>query len=97
MRYLCDKKGCSVRCACRVVGISRSALSYKERAKPDEDALTERIKSLAGTNGRYGYRRITALLHREGKWINIKRSPQDMEVGGIDPARKTAQEASVWA
>ena len=73
MRYLCDKKGCSVRCACRVVGISRSALSYKERAKPDEDALTGRIKSLAKTNGRYGYRRITALLHREGKEINIKR------------------------
>ena len=73
MRYLCDKKGCSVRCACRVVAISRSALSYKERPKPDEEALTERIKTLAGANGRYGYRRITALLHREGKEINIKR------------------------
>jgi len=73
VRYLCDKKGCSVRCACSLVGISRSALSYKERPKPDDQALKERIKSLAGKNGRYGYRRITALLHREGEEINIKR------------------------
>lgn len=73
MRYLCDKKGCSIRCACGLVGISRSALSYKERPKPDEEALKKRIKSLAGKNCRYGYRRITALLHREGEEINIKR------------------------
>ena len=73
MRYLCDSKGCSVRCACRVVGISRSALGYRERPKPDEEALRKRIRVLAGENGRYGYRRITALLHREGEVINIKR------------------------
>ena len=73
MRYLCECKSCSERCACRLVGISRSALSYKERPKPDEEALRERIRSLAGKNGRYGYRRIAALLHREGEDINIKR------------------------
>ena len=41
MRYLCECKTCSERRACRLVGISRSALSYKERAKPDEEALKE--------------------------------------------------------
>jgi putative transposase len=56
-----------------VVGISRSALSYRQRPKPDEEALKKRIKTLAGQNGRYGCRRITALLHREGREINIKR------------------------
>ena len=71
--YLCECKSCSERRACRLVGISRSALCYKERAKPDEEALKERIRSLAGKNGRYGYRRIAALLHREGEDINIKR------------------------
>lgn len=73
MRYLCECKTCSERRACSLVGISRSTLSYKERTKPDEEALRERIRSLAGKNGRYGYRRITALLHREGEDINIKR------------------------
>ena len=35
--------------------------------------MTERIKELAKEHGRYGYRRVTALLHREGEEINIKR------------------------
>lgn len=72
-----------------MVGISRSALSYKERPKPDEEALTKRIKSLAGENGRYGYRRITALLHREGEDINIKRVHRIWKSEGLTlPARR---------
>ena len=89
MRYLCDNKDCSVRCACSVVCISRSALSYKERRQPDEEALKTRIKSLAGENGRYGYRRITALLHREGNQINIKRVHRIWKSEGLSlPVRR---------
>ena len=40
---------------------------------PDENELTERITELACKDGRYGYRRITALLRAEGWTVNHKR------------------------
>ena len=73
MRYLCDRKRCALCRACRLVGISRSSALYKQRTKPDEEALRERIRVLAKDNSRYGYRRIAALLSREGNTTNIKR------------------------
>ena len=39
----------------------------------DEQMLTERIVDLARQYGRYGYRRVTALLRMEGWWVNHKR------------------------
>ena len=89
MRYLCECKICSQRRACSLVGISRSAVNYKERSRPDEEALRERIKGLAGQNGRYGYRRIAALLHREGEEINIKRVHRIWKLEGLSlPTRR---------
>jgi hypothetical protein len=38
----------------------------------DEDALTEVIIQLAGECGRYGYRRITALLQEAGWHVDIR-------------------------
>ena len=73
MRYLCDGKSCSERHASCLVGISRSVVRYQQRRRPDEEGLSARIRELASEHGRYGYRRITALLRREGKEINAKR------------------------
>ncbi len=39
----------------------------------DEPCLVARITELASAYGRYGYRRITALLRREGWRVNAKR------------------------
>jgi transposase InsO family protein len=39
----------------------------------DEDVLTSRIVALASEYGRYGYRRITAMLRQEGWQVNHKR------------------------
>ena len=41
--------------------------------RDDEAALTADIIRLASEYGRYGYRRITALLRREGWTVNFKR------------------------
>jgi transposase InsO family protein len=43
------------------------------RARPDEAALTADIITLASQYGRYGYRRITAMLHGQGWVVNVKR------------------------
>jgi putative transposase len=41
--------------------------------RSDETALTEAVVSLAAEYGRYGYRRITALLRAKGWRVNAKR------------------------
>ena len=50
----------------------RSSYHYKGRRR-SQAALTERIKEIAATRIRYGYRRIHVLLRREGWMINQKR------------------------
>ena len=63
----------SQRRACRVVGQARATQRRRPQIRSDEDALTGRIIELASADGRYGYRRITALLRREGWRVNHKR------------------------
>lgn len=56
----------SERFACRVLGQHRSTQRKKPECRPDEEALTADIIRLASYYGRYGYRRITAMLRSEG-------------------------------
>ena len=48
-------------------------LRYCFKREDDEEALRTDIVGLASQYGRYGYRRIHALLQREGWRINHKR------------------------
>jgi hypothetical protein len=63
----------SERFACRVLGQHRSTQRKVPRGRADEDALTADIIALASQYGRYGYRRITALLREAGWAVNVKR------------------------
>ena len=56
----------SERRACAVLGQHRSTQRKVPRAVDDEAALTVAITGWARLYGRYGYRRITALLRTEG-------------------------------
>jgi putative transposase len=56
------KYGVSEREACRVLQQWRGTQRYVPLVRADEDALTGDILALASEYGRYGYRRITALL-----------------------------------
>ena len=55
----------SERFACKVLGQHRSTQRKKPQGRPDEEALTSDIIRLASRYGRYGYRRITAMLRSE--------------------------------
>ena len=59
--------------ACRTIGQPRSTERRPHQVRDDEAALTAAIIRLASTYGRYGYRRITALLRAEGWRVNAKR------------------------
>ncbi len=63
----------SQRHACRLVGVARSTQRYRScRAERDAELRT-RLKELAAERMRFGYRRLTALLAREGVVVNHKR------------------------
>ena len=61
----------SVRRACSAIRAERSSYHYKSR-RPDLLPLRTRIKEIAETRVRYGYRRIHVLLRREGWPVNVK-------------------------
>ena len=65
--------GVSERRACRTLGQPRSTQRKARVVRSDEAALTEATVALAAEYGRYGYRRITALLRAEGWRVNAKR------------------------
>jgi putative transposase len=65
-------RGVSERQACRLGGIGRSSLRYEPHPRDDEK-LAERLKKMARKRKRYGYRRVWALLRREGETVNHKR------------------------
>lgn len=49
-----------------------STMRYRSR-RPLQEALRSRLRQLAATYVRYGYRRLTVLLRREGWAVNAKR------------------------
>jgi putative transposase len=58
--------------ACGLVGITRWINRYQSRRDP-QDELRQRLRELAGNRPRYGYRRLTVMLRREGWKVNTKR------------------------
>jgi putative transposase len=62
----------SERRACRLAGAPRSSYRYRSQAA-DQSALRLRLRDLAATRVRYGYRRLHILLQREGWRVNHKR------------------------
>ena len=63
----------SERRACKALGQHRSTQGKPSVPADDEAALTADIIALAACYGRYGYRRITALLRQSGWTVNAKR------------------------
>ena len=80
--------GVSERRACRVVGQNRSTQRHRTLAPQDEPSLVTRTLQLAGEYGRYGYRRITALLRREGWRVNHKRVERIWRQEGLKVPKK---------
>ncbi len=68
-----EKTTISERRACLLVGLSRTVLHYQGKAQPENEQLQNRMVELAGERRRFGYRRLHALLRREGVEANHKR------------------------
>ena len=64
--------------------------------KEDEPILREEIIRLACEYGRYGYRRITALLRNEGWLVNHKRVERIWREEGLKVPRKQKKRKRLW-
>jgi putative transposase len=62
----------SIRRACQALPVDRSTYHYRSK-RSGQAILMKRIKEIAETRVRYGYRRIYVLLRREGWLVNSKR------------------------
>ena len=78
------------------MGQARSTERYCRKGKSDEKPLTERIVALASSYGRYGYRRVTALLRREGWRVNHKRVERIWRQQGLKVPAKQPKRARLW-
>lgn len=63
----------SERHACRLMGLARSTHRYRSCRAAGDEVLRTRLKELAGQRMRFGYRRLTVMLAREGMPANHKR------------------------
>ena len=68
-----QKLNSSERRTCKVLDLSRSSFRYQSTPKNDEEELRLALIQLAKRYGRYGYRKIAALLRMEGWTVNHKK------------------------
>ncbi len=96
MDYVRRRLSVSERRACRVLGQARSTHRHRQRVPDDEPRLVTRLIELATAYGRYGYRRVTALLHREGWAVNHKRVERLWRREGLKVPQKQPKRERLW-
>jgi len=64
--------------------------------RDDEDVLTQTIVDLASEYGRYGYRRVTALLRARGWHVNHKRVERIWRREGLKVPTKQPKRTRLW-
>ena len=86
----------SERRACQVLGQYRTTQRYLPHIGLDEEKLTGRILELASQYGRYGYRRITAMLNLEGWQVNHKKVERIWRREGLKVPKKQPKRGRLW-
>ena len=86
----------SERLACRVLGQHRSTQRKAPKGRADDAALTADIVALATQYGRYGYRRIAAMLRAAGWAVNVKRVERIWRLEGLKVPGKQPKKGRLW-
>src|SRR6516162_870077 len=74
--------------SCRALGMARSSFYCKSRVSTERVLMKQRIIKLSEAHPRYGYRRIGALLRREGQRVNTKRVQRIRRQEGLQVRKK---------
>ncbi len=92
-----QKLSVSERRACKVPEQARATQRRTTSPPSDEKQLTDDIIALATSYGRYGYRRITALLNNEYGWrVNHKRVERIWREEGLKVPKKQPKRGRLW-
>ena len=86
----------SERRACAALGQHRSTQRKAPRGRTDEARLTADIIALARAYGRYGYRRITALLNEAGWDVSVSRVARIWRREGLKVPGKQPKRRRLW-
>lgn len=81
-------QGLSERRACWLVGMARTSCRYERQRQGREEKLKARLRTLSGERRRFGYRRLTVLLRREGWTVNHKRVYRLYQQEGLQVRRR---------
>jgi len=81
---------------CRVLGLARTTQRRVRARPPDEAALTAAIVERATRWGRYGYRRVTAVLRMEGWRVNVKRVHRIWRAEGLKVPARQRKRGRLW-
>jgi len=93
---VCTNLAVSERRACRVLRQVRTTQRYIPHLRSEEERLAAEIVKLATLYGRYGYRRITALLRQEGWRVNHKRVERIWRKEGLKVPKKQPKRGRLW-
>ena len=97
VQHVCQILTVSERRACKVLGQARATQRRTLSPPSDENQLTDDIIALATRYGRYGYRRVTALLNNEHGWrVNHKRVERIWRKEGLKVPQKQPRRARLW-
>ncbi len=91
-----ERLGVSERRACKTLKQHRSVQRRLPKVRSDEAALTIAITELATKYGRYGYRRITALLRQAGWHVNSKRVERIWRQEGLKVPAQQPKRERLW-
>jgi transposase InsO family protein len=86
----------SERHACRIVSQPRGTQRYVPTVRADEDVLTKAVVTLASEYGRYGYRRVTALLRSGGWQVGKDRVQRIWRREGLKVPKKQRPRGRLW-
>ena len=86
----------SERHACRLLGPGRGTQRYEPIQQTDEDQLMRAVMALATQYGRYGYRRITALLQMAGWQVGKDRVQRIWRREGLKVPQKQRPRRRLW-
>jgi putative transposase len=93
---VCQALAVSERRACQVLEQARTTQRLKPSTSDEEERLTSRIVELATKYGRYGYRRITALLKQERWKVNHKRIERIWRKEGLKVPQRQPKRGRLW-
>jgi len=96
VRTTLGESNVSERRVCRLLGQSRSTQRRTPHIPNDEPRLVKELVELATQYGRYGYRRITALLRRRGWNVNHKRIARLWRREGLKVPQKQPKRRRLW-